>query len=75
MRLDVYLAQYWPEKSRSEWQRLCRVGCVHVNGIVIDSPKYELDEDDAVKVYPPEPPDYTDYKLPIVYEDKNVTSY
>lgn len=73
MRLDVYLAEYWPERSRAQWQRLCRDGYVKVNGDVVTVPKQELGEDDAVMVYPPNDPDFADQTLPIIYEDDNVT--
>lgn len=73
VRLDVYLAAYWPERSRSQWQKLCKAGHVSVNGEVVTSPKYELDEDDAVSVDPPKDPDYTSQTLPVIYEDENVT--
>lgn len=73
MRLDVYLAQYWPDRSRSQWQKLCKNGCVTVNGEVVISPKYELDEDDAVAVNPPKEPDFSAQTLPVIFEDDNVT--
>jgi len=72
MRLDVYLAEFWPERSRSEWQKLCKAGHVTVNGEVVVSPKYELDEDDAVAVNPPKTPDFAKETLPVLYEDDNV---
>lgn len=73
MRLDVYLAEYWPERSRAQWQRLCKEGHVKVNGEVFTSPKFELGEDDAVTVQPPEKLDFSTETLPVLYEDENVT--
>lgn len=73
MRLDIYLAQHWPEHSRAQWQKLCKQGYVTVNGEVITSPKYNLDEDDAVAVDPPKLPDFSKHMLPIIFEDENVT--
>lgn len=73
MRLDVYLATYWPEFSRSQWQRYCRGGCVYVNDEIEHSPKRILGEDDEVKVNIPEPKNYTGQILPVLYEDDNVT--
>ena len=48
MRLDAYMAQYWPEYSRSVWQRYIANGYVKVNGEVETSTKRTLDEDDQV---------------------------
>lgn len=72
MRLDVYCAEFWPEQSRSTWQKLIKAGHVNVNGEVIDSPKFELDEDDYVQVVQPKEPDFSDDTLPVLYEDDNV---
>ncbi|RWZ79584.1 MAG: hypothetical protein EOT04_01230, partial [Candidatus Chaera renei] len=38
MRLDVYLAAYWPEYSRSRWQRYLAEERVTVNGRTETSP-------------------------------------
>lgn len=73
MRLDAYLAEYWPDRSRSEWQKLCKAECVTVNGVVVVVSKTELDEDDIVKVNSPVTPDFSAESLPILYEDDNVT--
>lgn len=72
MRLDQYVAQFWPEYSRSVWQRYIVAGFVKVNGEVELSTKRHLDEDDEVTVQIPNDPDFTDMKLPIVYEDDHV---
>lgn len=72
MRLDVYLATYWPEVSRSQWQRYCKEGFVTVNGEVELSPKRILGEDDEVDTNVPEAATYHDDTLPIIYEDGNV---
>ncbi len=73
MRLDAYVAEYWPEQSRSTWQKHIKAGYVTVNDEVVTSTKYELGEDDEVKVNPPKQPDFTSETLPILYEDENVT--
>lgn len=73
MRLDVYLAEYWPERSRAQWQKLCKQGFVTINGETVTSPKFELGEDDAVAVDPPKDPDFSDETLPVIFEDENVT--
>ncbi|HEX4662376.1 MAG TPA: RluA family pseudouridine synthase [Candidatus Saccharimonadales bacterium] len=72
MRLDVYLAQYWPDYSRSTWQKYCKQGRVKVNGEVVTSTKYELGEDDEVTVETPAATDFTGQTLPIIYEDDDV---
>ena len=72
MRLDQYVAQYWPEYSRSVWQKHIAAGYVHVNGTAIISPKHQLGEDDEVTVHVPSEPDYSDKSLPIIYEDETV---
>ncbi len=72
MRLDVYVAQFWPEYSRSVWQKYIGLGYVKVNGQVQTSTKYSLDEDDEVTMHMPDAPDYTEHTLPIVFEDDHV---
>jgi 23S rRNA pseudouridine1911/1915/1917 synthase len=72
MRLDAYLAEYWPETSRSQWQKYIANGNVMVNGEVTTSVKRTLGEDDEVTFDLPEKTDYSKQTLPIVYQDKNV---
>ena len=72
MRLDQYVAQYWPEYSRSVWQKYIASGYVRVNGNVVTSAKYELGEDDEVTTHIPEEPDYSASELPVIYEDDHV---
>lgn len=72
MRLDSYLAEYWPEYSRTTWQKYCQAGYVKVNGKVITSYKKQLGEDDAVTVDVPENKIEPE-PLPIIYEDDDVT--
>lgn len=72
MRLDQYTAQFWPEYSRSVWQKYILAGYVQVNGVVQISPKLILSEDDVVTVQLPEDPDYSARTLPVVYEDDHV---
>lgn len=71
MRLDSYLAQYFPEHSRSAWQKYIAEGQVLVNDKVITSNKFLLGEDDAVTIKEtstsPEP-----IEIPVIYEDENV---
>jgi 23S rRNA pseudouridine1911/1915/1917 synthase len=72
MRLDQYVAQFWPEYSRSTWQKYIAAGYVRVNDTIETSSKYELGEDDEVTVHIPSEPDFSDSELPIVYEDEHV---
>ena len=72
MRLDAYCAEFWPEQSRSTWQKLIKAGQVKVNGESIDSPKFELGEDDYVQVERPKEPDFSKDTVPVLYEDDNV---
>jgi 23S rRNA pseudouridine1911/1915/1917 synthase len=72
MRLDQYVAQFWPEYSRSVWQKYIAAGFVHVNDVPQTSTKYALGEDDEVTVHIPEDPDYSKFTLPIIYEDDHV---
>lgn len=73
MRLDAYVAIYWPEYSRSQWQKFITNGLVMINGEVETSSKRILGEDDEVTVNLPEVPEFTGQTLPIIYEDDNVT--
>ncbi|MDO8335702.1 MAG: RluA family pseudouridine synthase [Candidatus Saccharibacteria bacterium] len=72
MRLDSYLAQYFPEHSRSAWQKYILAGKVLVNGEVISSNDYTLDEDDVVTVDTKPNEQQIDIQLPVIYEDDNV---
>lgn len=72
MRLDVYAAEYWPEHSRSTWQKYIEKGLVKVNGKIIYSTKYLLDEDDVVTIDALPKPQSATQILPVLYEDNNV---
>ena len=72
MRLDQYMAQYWPEYSRSTWQKYIEMGYVLVNGVVETSVRRLLDEDDEVTHSTLPVVDASDITLPIVYEDDHV---
>jgi 23S rRNA pseudouridine1911/1915/1917 synthase len=74
MRLDAYVAQYWPEHSRSTWQKFIASGYVYVNGEVETSGKRLLDEDDEVTIKLPDlTPQQED--LPVIYEDDHVVVF
>jgi 23S rRNA pseudouridine1911/1915/1917 synthase len=72
MRLDQYMAQYWPEYSRSTWKKYIALGYVTVDGVVRTDPNFSLGEDDEVKASIPDDTDYSEHTLPIIYEDDNV---
>ncbi len=72
MRLDAYLAQYWPEYSRSTWAKYVKAGYVKVNGAVETSVKRTLEEDDEVTTEVPKKPTHNDESLPVIYRDDNV---
>lgn len=72
MRLDAYVAENWPEQSRSTWQKLIQGGQVSVNGEVQTIPKYDVTEEDTVEVIEPTPVDHSSKSLPIIYEDEHV---
>lgn len=72
MRLDQYVAQYWPEYSRATWQKYIEAGYVKVNGEVITSSKKTLGEDDEVTVLVPAATDYSAETLPVIFENDDV---
>ncbi len=72
MRLDAYLAQYFPEHSRSAWQKYILAGKVKVNDEVVVKNDYTLDEDDAVTVDTQPSVSLKSIDLPVIYEDDNV---
>ncbi|MFZ2544540.1 MAG: RluA family pseudouridine synthase [Candidatus Saccharimonadales bacterium] len=72
MRLDAYMAEYWPETSRSTWHKYILAGYITVNGAVETSPKRLLAEDDEVMTNIPDTPKHNDATLPIIYRDENV---
>ncbi len=71
-RLDIELAERYPETSRSTWQKHIRMGRVTVNGDVRESPKYEVTENDIIAIDLPRTADYSSESLPIIYIDDNV---
>ena len=71
MRLDIYLAKYYPEYSRSTWLKYIKSGYVKVNNENVVSGKHNIGEDDHVTY---EIPDIKPQKIeiPIIYQDDNV---
>lgn len=72
MRLDVYLATYFPEYSRALWQKYILAGFIQVNGEVVNKVDHLLDEDDETTVDIPPDVELTAVDIPIIYEDDDV---
>jgi 23S rRNA pseudouridine1911/1915/1917 synthase len=71
-RLDVELAERYPETSRSTWQKYIKAGQVSINGVVITSPKQDITENDQIAIVSPEVLDFSKHELPIIYIDDNI---
>lgn len=71
-RLDLILAERYPETSRSTWQKYIKAGRVSVNGEVVASPKQEVSAVDNLAVSLPETADYSSRELPVIYLDDHV---
>jgi len=71
-RLDVLLAERFPETSRSTWQKHIKAGHVSVNGTVQTSAKYDVTESDQITTSVPDATDFSQHELPIIYMDDNV---
>lgn len=71
-RLDIELAEKYPEISRSVWQKHIKSGYVYVNDKVVTITKYEIGDNDSISVKLPNAKDYSDVELPIIYLDSNV---
>jgi 23S rRNA pseudouridine1911/1915/1917 synthase len=74
VRLDAYLAQYYPELSRAVWQKRCKAGQVLVDGQP-QKPSYLMGEDDEVRILddPAGAPKHID--LPVIYEDDDAVVF
>lgn len=71
-RLDVVLAERFPDISRSAWQKYIKQGFVAVNSIPAKSSRQEVSEADSLEINIPEATDYSDEAFPILYIDDNV---
>lgn len=71
-RLDVELAERYPEFSRSTLQKYIKQGYVLVDGDIQTSPKTEVSDISSIAVNFPEKADYSTQELPILYIDDNV---
>lgn len=72
MRLDAYMAKYWPEYSRSTWQKYIEMGLVRINDKTATSVRRNLREDDKVTHDTPPVAFFEQETLPVVYEDDHV---
>ena len=50
MRLDIYMSKLNNIDSRTKAKKLINGGFVQVNDKIIDSPSYDVDEKDIVKI-------------------------
>lgn len=71
-RLDVELAERYPEISRSTWQKYIKSGYVAINDDTVLSPKAGVTAADSISISIPEAQDYSEESLPIVYLDDNI---
>lgn len=71
MRLDAYLAQEYPEHSRSTWAKLIRRGDVKINGRVTTSVSSTVTEIDRV-IVKETTEELRALDLPVIYQDDNV---
>lgn len=71
-RLDLELAERFPDISRSTWQKHVKAGHVSVNGQPIISTKHDILKSDSIAVDIPEAFDFSGDSLPITYIDDNV---
>ena len=71
-RLDLLLAERYPDTSRSTWQKHIKAGHVLVNGAPAKNARQEVAEADAIAIHLPEATDYSDREFPIIYLDDDV---
>lgn len=71
-RLDTWLAEHYPDTSRSTWQKHIKNGHITLNGEVTMSPKTPVSAGDEVAIAVPDSKDFSEMTLPILYEDKHV---
>lgn len=71
-RLDVILAERYPDTSRSTWQKHIRAGHISVNGQVVESPRSEISDTDNIAIDLPAGTDYSAHELPIIHLDDSV---
>lgn len=74
-RLDVFLTEFFPEKTRSQFQRLIKEEFVTINQQLPRKTGQLLEQGDNISVFFPPPEDLglqaEDIQLEIIYEDDN----
>lgn len=73
-RLDLELAERYPEHSRSTWQKHIAAGHITVNGEVTKSSRHGVRETDIIAINTPQIDDFTDRSLPVIYIDDYVVA-
>jgi 23S rRNA pseudouridine1911/1915/1917 synthase len=71
-RLDLLLAERYPDTSRSVWQKHIRAGHVAVNDKLATHPRQEVGEGDRISLNLPDATDFTSDMLPILYLDDDI---
>jgi pseudouridine synthase, rluA family len=71
-RLDVLLAERYPETSRSTWQKHIKAGHIAVNGTPAKNARQEITAADHIAISTPDHTDFSKHDLPIVYIDDDV---
>ena len=76
MRLDLFLAQKFPETSRATFQKLIDSERVEINGEKAKSTRQNVSESDDVKVFFPRQMTFVqeiaDFSKNVIFEDENV---
>lgn len=74
-RLDQELAERYPEFSRSTLQKYIKAGYVHINGKAAETTKQPVTPVDDIAVAIPEPTNFSNSELPIIYIDDDVVVF
>lgn len=71
-RLDVYLSEQYPDKSRSAWQKHIKAGNVSINDVEATQVRQEVSLTDRVVVSLPEASERSNETLPILHLDEDI---
>lgn len=71
-RLDIRLAQLYPEHSRSTWQKIIKKGDVTVNEQVQTSPKFNVTTTDSISIRSLEATDHSEQQIPTIFINDDV---
>lgn len=71
-RLDVLLAERYPDASRSTWQKHIKSGHIAVNNKPAKNARQEVTDADNISVSIPDGTDYSKHELPIIYVDDDI---